>query len=93
MIRCDVVCFYWGNFVLQPVDNLVLSPAQNQLQVDLQRKHAELQAIIGQQQQELRRVSEQLLMARLGLLAGSQPQPVVANVSNTKHNCLLYLHQ
>ncbi|XP_018570104.1 circadian locomoter output cycles protein kaput isoform X3 [Anoplophora glabripennis] len=65
---------------LQPVDNIVLSPAQNQLQVDLQRKHAELQAIIGQQQQELRRVSEQLLMARLGLLPGSQPQPVVANV-------------
>lgn len=75
-------CYCTGNFVLQPIDNLVLSPVQNQLQVDLQRKHAELQAIIGQQQQELRRVSEQLLMARLGLLPGSQPQPVVANVSN-----------
>lgn len=49
-----------------------MSPAQNQLQADLQRKHAELQAMINNQQQELRRVSEQLLMARLGLLQGAQ---------------------
>ncbi|XP_056634115.1 circadian locomoter output cycles protein kaput isoform X1 [Diorhabda sublineata] len=55
-----------------PVDNIVMPNAQSQLQVDLQRKHAELQAVIGQQQQELRRVSEQLLMARLGILPGSQ---------------------
>ncbi|XP_056634117.1 circadian locomoter output cycles protein kaput isoform X3 [Diorhabda sublineata] len=54
------------------VDNIVMPNAQSQLQVDLQRKHAELQAVIGQQQQELRRVSEQLLMARLGILPGSQ---------------------
>ncbi|XP_050293967.1 circadian locomoter output cycles protein kaput isoform X2 [Anthonomus grandis grandis] len=53
-----------------PVEN-VISPVQ--IQVDLQRKQAELQAIIGHQQQELRRVSEQLLMARLGLF-GQQPQ-------------------
>ncbi|KAJ8919926.1 hypothetical protein NQ315_006455 [Exocentrus adspersus] len=65
---------------LQQVDNIVLSPAQNQLQADLQRKHAELQAMIGQQQQELRRVSEQLFMAKLGFLQGSQQQPVVASV-------------
>lgn len=51
-----------------------MAPAHNQLQVDLQRKQAELQAIIGQQQQELRRVSEQLLMARLGLLHQTQQQ-------------------
>ncbi|CAH1101059.1 unnamed protein product [Psylliodes chrysocephalus] len=57
---------------IQQVDNLVMSPAQNQLQADLQRKHAELQAMINNQQQELRRVSEQLLMARLGLLQGAQ---------------------
>lgn len=61
-----------------------MSQGHSQLQADLQRKHAELQAIIGQQQQELRRVSEQLLMARLGLLPGAQPQPIVANVSKTK---------
>ncbi|XP_074028259.1 circadian locomoter output cycles kaput protein Clock isoform X1 [Leptinotarsa decemlineata] len=69
--------------VLSPipqVDNMVMSPVQSQLQVDLQKKHAELQAIIGQQQQELRRVSEQLLMARLGLLPGSQNQQVGTNV-------------
>ncbi|XP_072400005.1 circadian locomoter output cycles protein kaput isoform X1 [Diabrotica undecimpunctata] len=57
-----------------PVDNLVMSASPSQLQADLQRKHAELQVMIGQQQQELRRVSEQLLMARLGLLPGSQQQ-------------------
>ncbi|KAJ8967817.1 hypothetical protein NQ314_002616 [Rhamnusium bicolor] len=65
---------------LQQIDNMEMSPANSQLQADLQRKHAELQAMIGQQQQELRRVSEQILMARLGILPGSQPQPVVANV-------------
>lgn len=58
-----------------------MSQAHSQLQADLQRKHAELQAIIGQQQQELRRVSEQLLMARLGLLPGAQPQQIIGNVS------------
>lgn len=72
---------------LQPVDNLVMAAAApssavvagggNHLQAQLQRKHAELQAIIGQQQAELRRVSEQLLMARLGLLPSAAPgQPV-----------------
>lgn len=53
-----------------------MTPAQTQLQADLQRKHAELQAMIGQQQAELRRVSEQLLMARLGILP-SQQQDVI----------------
>lgn len=46
----------------------------NQIQVDLQRKHVELQTIIDQQQVELRRVNEQLLMARLGILQTSQTQ-------------------
>ncbi|VEN41888.1 unnamed protein product [Callosobruchus maculatus] len=70
---------------LPQVDNMVMSPAQSHLQADLQRKHAQLQAIIDQQQQELRRVSEQLLMARLGLLPGSQPQAVVQNVPLQYH--------
>jgi circadian locomoter output cycles kaput protein len=48
--------------------NLVMTPAQNQIQDELQRKHEELQHLIVQQQEELRRVSEQLLMARYGLL-------------------------
>lgn len=67
--------------LFQSVDNLAISQAHTQIQADLQRKHAELQAMIGQQQQELRRVSEQLLMARLGLLPGAQPQPVMVTVS------------
>ncbi|XP_022917917.2 circadian locomoter output cycles protein kaput [Onthophagus taurus] len=70
---------------LPPVEGM-LSPAQNQLQADLQRKHAELQVLIGQQQAELRRVSEQLLMARLGLLPPTQNEnqaPVSYNNSET----------
>lgn len=51
--------------------------SQQQVQAQLQRKHAELQALIGQQQAELRRVSEQLVMARLGILPNNanQQQP------------------
>lgn len=55
--------------------NVVLTPAQNQIQDHLQRKHEELQKLIVQQQDELRRVSEQLFMARYGLL------PSIVNVS------------
>lgn len=47
---------------------MMSAPAQNQVQTDLQRKHAELQASIEQKQAELRRISEQLVMARLGIL-------------------------
>lgn len=80
---------------LQPVDNLVMAAAApspvvagggNHLQAQLQRKHAELQAIIGQQQAELRRVSEQLLMARLGLLPSAAPgQPVQIQQQPSHH--------
>lgn len=55
--------------------NMVLTPAQNQIQDHLQRKHEELQKIIIQQQDELRRVSEQLFMARYGII------PSIVNVS------------
>jgi circadian locomoter output cycles kaput protein len=48
--------------------SLIMTPEQNQIQDNLQRKHEELQHLIVQQQDELRRVSEQLLMARYGLL-------------------------
>lgn len=40
---------------------------QNQIQDHLQRKHEELQKLIIEQQNELRRVSEQLFVARYGL--------------------------
>ncbi|XP_066151380.1 circadian locomoter output cycles protein kaput [Euwallacea fornicatus] len=66
-----------------PVENLSLSPVHHQLQADLQRKQAELQVIIGHQQQELRRISEQLLMARLGLLQqGQQTSPTTYQTNN-----------
>ncbi|GAB0101002.1 Circadian locomoter output cycles protein kaput [Sergentomyia squamirostris] len=64
---------------LQPTElihsGVVMTPAQSQIQDQLQRKHEELQHLIVQQQEELRRVSEQLLMARYGLL------PSIVNVS------------
>lgn len=55
--------------------NVVMSPAQSQIQSHLQRKHEELQKLIVQQQDELRRVSEQLFMARCGII------PSIVNVS------------
>lgn len=45
-----------------------MTPAQNQIQDELQRKHEELQQLIVHQQEELRRVSEQLFIARYGIL-------------------------
>lgn len=48
--------------------NVVLTSAQNQMQDQLQRKHEELKTLIQQQQEELRRVSEQLMMARFGIV-------------------------
>nr|CAD7264252.1 unnamed protein product [Timema shepardi] len=45
---------------------------QTHIQDELQRKHEELQQLIVQQQEELRRVSEQLFMARYGLLPSLQ---------------------
>ncbi|XP_055688522.1 circadian locomoter output cycles protein kaput isoform X1 [Lutzomyia longipalpis] len=64
---------------LQPTElihsGVVMTSAQSQIQDQLQRKHEELQHLIVQQQEELRRVSEQLLMARYGLL------PSIVNVT------------
>lgn len=45
-----------------------MTSTQTHMQEQLQRKHEELQQLIVQQQDELRRVSEQLLMARYGLV-------------------------
>ncbi|XP_073836620.1 circadian locomoter output cycles kaput protein Clock [Musca autumnalis] len=52
---------------------VVMSPSQSQLQEQLQRKHDELQKLIMQQQDELRIVSEQLLLARYTLLQPMMP--------------------
>lgn len=51
-----------------------MTPAQKQIQDQLQRKHEQLQQLIVQQQEELRMVSEQLLMARYGII------PPIVNV-------------
>lgn len=56
-----------------PIAPVEMSHEQTILHADLQRKHAELQASIGQQQAELVALSEQLLMARLGLLQPQSP--------------------
>ncbi|CAB3382921.1 Hypothetical predicted protein [Cloeon dipterum] len=47
---------------------IVVTSPQSQIHDQLQRKHAELQQLIVQQQEELQRVREQLLMARYGIL-------------------------
>ena len=47
--------------------SLILSPDQRQLQEQLRRKHAELQQQIIRQQEELRQVNEQLIMAQYGM--------------------------
>lgn len=69
---------YIATIPVQPftaASEYVLSSAQNQIQDHLQRKHEELQKIIIEQQNELRRVSEQLFMARYGIV------PSIVNVS------------
>ncbi|XP_036337426.1 circadian locomoter output cycles protein kaput [Rhagoletis pomonella] len=60
---------------------VVMTPTQTQLQDQLQRKHDELQKLIMQQQDELRMVSEQLLLARYKLL-----QPMLPMNYNTPSN-------
>ncbi|XP_055380782.1 circadian locomoter output cycles protein kaput [Condylostylus longicornis] len=64
---------------------MVMTPNQSHVQDQLQRKHEELQKLIVQQQEELRRVSEQLLMARYGLLPQIVESPVTfTNASSSQ---------
>ncbi|KXJ82057.1 hypothetical protein RP20_CCG015810 [Aedes albopictus] len=63
--------------------SVVLTPAQNQVQDQLQRKHEELQHLIMHQQEELRRVQEQLLMARYGLLPSIVTLPFTSASSSS----------
>lgn len=65
--------FSYFSFNAQPSSELihqgmVMTSSQGHIQEQLQRKHEELQDMIVHQQEELRHVSEQLLMARYGLL-------------------------
>lgn len=48
---------------------IVMTPAQNHIQDELQRKHEELQQLIVYQQEELRKVSEKLLIAKYGIFS------------------------
>ncbi|XP_028982330.1 circadian locomoter output cycles protein kaput isoform X2 [Diachasma alloeum] len=49
--------------------SIVMTTALSQNEDELQRKHEELQQLIVHQQEELRRVSEQLFIARYGILS------------------------
>ncbi|XP_029164870.1 circadian locomoter output cycles protein kaput [Nylanderia fulva] len=62
---------------------IVMTPAQNQIQDELQRKHEELQQLIVHQQEELRRVSEQLFIARYGILTPLLNASISYNPSNS----------
>ncbi|XP_069365169.1 circadian locomoter output cycles protein kaput isoform X2 [Maniola hyperantus] len=55
-----------------PLPPLPVIVSQDQAQLQLQRTHRELQQMIVRQQEELRQVKEQLLLARLGIL-----QPII----------------
>ncbi|KAG7204991.1 hypothetical protein KM043_005376 [Ampulex compressa] len=62
---------------------IVMTPAQNQIQDELQRKHEELQQLIVHQQEELRRVSEQLFIARYGIVSPLLNAGMAYNGTNT----------
>ncbi|XP_043276854.1 circadian locomoter output cycles protein kaput isoform X2 [Venturia canescens] len=71
--------------------NINLTTAQNRIQDELQRKHEELQQLIVHQQEELRRVSEQLFIARYGILSplinsGSSYNVALAQPSGPSNN-------
>jgi hypothetical protein len=83
-----------GQTALNPAQ-LLMTPVQMQLQMQLQQqlraKHAELAKTIVQQQEELRRVSEQLLLTQYGLISvsvapvGYSPttQPIIPVIVST----------
>lgn len=80
---------------------VVLTSAPNQIQDHLQRKHEELQKIIVQQQEELRRVSEQLFMARYGSIVpltfgsgmntGNDGEPSTTSMHHNYHEVPIHL--
>lgn len=60
-----------------------MTTSQTLMQDQLQRKHEELQALIVHQQDELRRVSEQLLMTRYGLPIVNVTLPFTQSINDT----------
>ncbi|KAJ6640882.1 Circadian locomoter output cycles protein kaput [Pseudolycoriella hygida] len=63
--------------------NLIMTTSQTLMHDQLQRKHEELQALIVHQQDELRRVSEQLLMTRYGLPIVNVTLPFTQSITST----------
>ncbi|KAK5642815.1 hypothetical protein RI129_008982 [Pyrocoelia pectoralis] len=68
-----------------PIPNMEMTRQQTIFRADLQRKHAELRASIGQQQAELMAVSEQLFMTQLGLLQPPTQHPQVSTSYTYSH--------
>ncbi|XP_050443431.1 circadian locomoter output cycles protein kaput-like [Adelges cooleyi] len=67
------------------VPSVTVSPSpENIIQDQLQRKQEQLQKTIVKQQEELRKVSEQLLMARCGILPSYIDNTLDMNSSNTR---------
>lgn len=60
-----------------------MTTSQTLMHDQLQRKHEELQALIVHQQDELRRVSEQLLMTRYGVPIVNVTLPFTQSITNT----------
>lgn len=65
-----------------------MTSTQTILQDQLQRKHEELQQLIVHQQDELRRVSEQLIMARYGMPIVAVPYTSVSSVPATSNQSI-----
>lgn len=78
--------------MVSPQRMAVPSLESHNIQHELQRKHEQLQQMIVQQQEELRRVSEQLIMAKYGLLPSMlntpAPQPSAEYPPQTQDSSL-----
>lgn len=61
--------------------DIVITPNQSHMQIQLQRKHEKLQQDIMKQQQELQRVAEQLRMTGYGVVPSPQSSMANENVS------------
>ncbi|CAG7825948.1 unnamed protein product [Allacma fusca] len=89
-----------GQFAIQQVGgHTILTTAQCALQDQLLMKHAELQRQIIHQQEELRRVSEQLLMAQFGSIQGDShtqvllPPTLTPAITQQQHHLHAHHHQ
>ena len=65
-----------------------MTPSRTQVHEHLERQHEELEQLIMQQKEELRRISEQLLMARYGIVPSivNVAEPCTPNTSSSNIN-------